>query len=99
MMIARIATFSPMTADIEVEARRNLLERFQPALQAQPGLVAGYWVVGEDGTWKSITIWESVEAMERGGAQANATPLLQGQDAAKIPSPERVELCIVITST
>ncbi len=95
MMIARIATFSPMTADLEAEARRNLLERLQPALQAQPGLVAGYWVVGENGTWKSITIWESVEAMERGGAQAKATPLLPGQDAAKIPSPERVELCIV----
>jgi len=25
-MIARIATFVPMTADIEIEARRNLLE-------------------------------------------------------------------------
>ena len=96
-MIARIATFSPMTADIEVEARRNLLERFQPALQAQPGLVAAYWVVGEDGTWKSITIWESVEGMERGGTQANATPLLPGQNAAKIPSPSRVELYEILT--
>ena len=46
-MIARIATFVPMTADIEIEARRNLLERFQPALQSQPGLVAAYWLVGK----------------------------------------------------
>jgi len=55
-MIARIATFAPMPAEIEAEARRNLLERFQPALRAQPGLVAGYWVVGEDHIWQSITI-------------------------------------------
>jgi len=45
-MIARIATFVPMTADIEIEARRNLLERFQPALQRQPDLVAAYWLDG-----------------------------------------------------
>jgi|GraSoiStandDraft_46_1057282.scaffolds.fasta_scaffold1948438_1 hypothetical protein len=96
-MIARIATFVPMTADIEIEARRNLLERFQPALQRQPDLVAAYWLVGEDRRWKSISLWESVEAMERGGAQANATPLLPGQDASKIPSPSRVEIYEVLT--
>jgi hypothetical protein len=96
-MIARIATFAPMSAEIEAEARRNLLERFQPALRAQTGLVAGYWVVGEDHIWQSITIWESVEAMERGGVQANATPLLPGQNASMIPSPSRVETCAVIT--
>jgi hypothetical protein len=96
-MIARIATFVPMTADIEIEARRNLLERFQPALQSQPGLVAAYWLVGEDRSWKSISMWESVEAMEHGGAQANATPLLQGQHASKIPSPSRVEIYEVLT--
>jgi hypothetical protein len=96
-MIARIATFAPMAAEIEVEAQRNLLGRFHPALQRQSGLVAGYWVVGEDRSWKSITIWESVEAMERGGAQANATPLLPGQDASKIPSPSRVEIYEVLT--
>jgi hypothetical protein len=96
-MIARIATFVPMTADIEIEARRNLLERFQSALQRQPDLVAAYWLVGEDRRWKSISLWESVEAMERGGAQANATPLLPGQDASKIPSPSRVEIYEVLT--
>ena len=96
-MIARLATFMPMPADIEVEAQRNLLERFQPALQRQPGLVAAYWLVGADGSWKSISLWESVEAMERGGAQANATPLLPGQDASKIPSPSSVEIYEVLT--
>ena len=96
-MIARIATFVPMTAGIEIEARRNLLERFQPALQRQTDLVAAYWLVGEDRRWKSISLWESVEAMERGGAQANATPLLPGQDASKIPSPSRVEIYEVLT--
>ena len=77
-MIARIATFAPMRAEIEVETRRNLLERFQLALQRQPGLVAGYWVVGEDRSWKSITIWESVEAMERGGGASQCHSIATG---------------------
>jgi hypothetical protein len=36
-------------------------------------------------------VWESEEAMRRGAARANATPLLPGQDATKIPSPDSVE--------
>jgi hypothetical protein len=39
----------------------------------------------------SISVWESQEAMVRGGAAANATPLLPGQDPEKIPAPARVE--------
>ena len=46
----------------------------------------------------SITVWESEAAAERGGAAANATPLLPGQDSAKIPSPDRVETLTVVTS-
>ncbi|MFL5758469.1 MAG: hypothetical protein ACJ789_01950 [Thermomicrobiales bacterium] len=36
--------------------------------------------------------------MQQAGAAANATPLLPGQDLAKIPFPERVETLNVVTS-
>ena len=41
-MIVRLATFASSTPDVRAEALRNLTERFQPALVAQPGFVAGY---------------------------------------------------------
>ena len=88
-MIARIATFPKLTPEIDAEVRRNVLERFMPALQAQEGFVAAYWVANEDGTWVSFTVWESKEAHEHGGQRANATPLLPGQDPTKILPPLR----------
>ena len=95
-MIVRVATFAPMTPEVEAEARRNMRERFKPALASQPGLIAAYWTSAKDGHWVSITTWESEEAMERGGATANATQLLPGQDPEKIPSPERMEVLTVM---
>lgn len=95
-MIVRLATFTPMTPEVAAEARRNLLERFKPALASQPGFLAGYWGEAADGQQVSITVWESEEALHRGGAAANATPLLPGQDPEKIPSPERTELFTLI---
>ena len=62
-MIVRLATFASPTPD--VGALRNLTERFQPALVAQPGFVAGYWAEAEDGRMVSITVWESEAAAER----------------------------------
>lgn len=91
-MIARIATFPQLPPEIEAEVRRNVRDRFMPALREQAGLVAGYWLRRDDGTWVSVTIWESEEAQQRGGAQANATPLLPGQDPAKIPAPTTMEM-------
>ncbi len=90
-MIARIATFSSLTPETAAESRRNLLERFLPALKAQEGFVGGYWLRAEDGRLLSITVWESEEALRRGGERANAVPLLPGQDPSKIPSPDLVE--------
>ena len=90
-MIARMGTFSSLTPEAAAESRRNLLERFLPALKAQEGFVGGYWLTATDGRHLSITVWESEEAMRRGAARANATPLLPGQDATKIPSPDSVE--------
>lgn len=90
-MIARIGTFSSRTPEAAAEAQRNLLERFRPALKAQEGFVGGYWLTAKDGRHLSITVWESEEAMRRGAERANATPLLPGQDPAKLPSPDIVE--------
>jgi heme-degrading monooxygenase HmoA len=97
-MIVRLATFASTTPDVRAEAIRNLRERFQPALIAQPGFIAGYWAEAEDGRLVSITVWESEAAAEQAGVAANATPLLPGQDPAKIPSPERVDTLRVISS-
>ena len=83
-MIVRLATFASPTPDVRAEALRNLTERFQPALVAQPGFVAGYWAEAEDGRLVPITVWESEAAAERGGAAANATPLLPGQDSGTV---------------
>jgi hypothetical protein len=96
-MIARIGTFAPMPPEVAAESQRNLSERFLPALRAQEGFIAGYWLSGAAGQQLSITLWESEEAMGRGGAQANATPLLPGQDPSKIPSPHTVEVFTVTT--
>ncbi len=98
-MIARIATFPQLTPEVAAEVRRNVLERFMPALRAQEGFVAGYWLAREDGTWVSFSVWENEEAQRRGGERANAMPLLPGQDPAKLPAPTTVELYPVIART
>ncbi len=90
-MIARVAVFPPLPPDVDAEVRRNVRERFLPALRAQDGFVDGYWLTREDGSWLSLTVWESEEAQRRGGAAANAMPLLPGQDPDKLPGPTTVE--------
>ena len=89
-MIARIATFPSLPPEIRAEVRRNVLDRFMPALRVQDGFVAGYWLADEDGTWISFSVWESEADLERAAQRANATPLLPGQDPNKIPSPATV---------
>jgi hypothetical protein len=95
-MIVRFASFAPMTEEEDAETRRNLFERFMAALKAQDGLVFGTRAIAEDGTWRSITGWESEEAMRAGAERANASPLLPGQDASMIPSPARTEIFEVV---
>jgi len=90
-MIARVGTFDSLSAEAAAESRRNLLERFLPALKAQAGFVLGVWLQGDDGKLVSITVWESEEALMTGAQQANAAPLLPGQDPTNIPSPDAVE--------
>jgi heme-degrading monooxygenase HmoA len=95
-MIARIGLFRDLAPEAVAESRRNLVERFRPALMAQEGFVAGHWLVGADGTRLSVTVWASDAALRTGGARANATPLLAGQDPARIPSADVVELYEVV---
>jgi hypothetical protein len=95
-MIARIGTFQPLPPDVAAASRQNLLERFLPALQAQPGFVAGLWLEAADGRQLSITVWDSEEALRQGAARANAVPLLPGQDPAKLPSADTVETFQVV---
>jgi hypothetical protein len=95
-MIARIATFPSLPPEISAEVRRNVLDRFMPAIRVQDGFVAGYWLADEDGTWISFSVWESEADMERAGQRANATPLLPGQDPNKIPSPATVHIFPVV---
>ncbi len=94
-MIARIGTFRGLGPAERAASEDNLRRRFLPALRAQPGFVAGYWLAGADGTLRSITIWQSEEAMRLGAERANAVPLLPGQDPAAIPSPSEVETFLV----
>lgn len=98
-MIALLSRFAALTPEIEADVRRNLQERFLPALQRQPGFISGYWGKGDDGNPVGITIWESREAAETGSRAANATPLLPGQDPAKLPSPVRTELVEIVHHT
>ena len=97
-MIARIATFPTLPPEISAEVRRNVVERFMPAIRGEKGFVAGYWLANEDGTWISFSVWESEADMERAGQRANATPLLPGQDPDKIPSPVSVQTFPVVAS-
>jgi hypothetical protein len=90
-MIARVGTFERLSAEAAAESRRNLLERFRPALRAQPGFVVGLWLEDEEGKSLSITVWESADAMATAAQRANATPLLPGQIPEKIPAPDVVE--------
>lgn len=94
-MIARVAYFEGMTEDQQRAARDNVNRRFMAAITSQPGLTALFHLEQSNGDRVSISIWESRQAMEQGGARANATPLLPGQRAEDIPSAGRVEICQV----
>jgi quinol monooxygenase YgiN len=94
-MVIRIGLFGPLSPEEATASRRNLLERFLPALKSQSGFVAGYWGESPDGRWISISVWENEQAMEQGAAHANTTPLLPEQNRTQIVSPQTVELFAV----
>jgi heme-degrading monooxygenase HmoA len=90
-MIARVARFDPMSAEVEAAMLDNVRVRFRAAVQAQPGFEGAYWGRAEDGGWVSISLWASQEAVNRGGLAANAVPLLSHQRSELIPSPASVD--------
>jgi hypothetical protein len=95
-MILRVAWFDPMAPEVEAEMLNNLRVRFRAALQAQPGYVSAYWGRAANGSWISASLWESRDAVEEAGNRANAVPLVPGQRAELIPSPNSVEVYEVI---
>lgn len=91
-MIARIAFFDHLSPELAATSEDNLRRRFLPAIASQPGYVSGLWCKDPEGNALSISVWESEEALRDGGARANATPLLPGQQADQIASPDRVQI-------
>ena len=94
-MIARIHYFDGLTEEQKRFQEDNTRRRFKAALTSQPGLVALFYLEKPNGDRVGFSIWESQQAMEEGGARANATPLLPGQRGEDIPSPTRMEVCAV----
>jgi hypothetical protein len=84
-VVVRISHTPAVPSEFRGKFRQNFLERFLPALKRQPGLVAGFWAEGQDGSTRSITVWASPEMMEAGGTAASATPLLPGFTPQDIP--------------
>ena len=95
-MIARIGYFEGLTPEQEAESERNLRERFKPAISSQEGFIAAYWLRQSGGRIISFSIWESEDHLRAGGTRANAVPLLPGQTAELIPSPDRAEIWEVV---
>jgi heme-degrading monooxygenase HmoA len=95
-VIARVGRFLNLTEDEAARRRANLLERWLPALERQEGFVYGFWLENGDREWLSITVWESEEALAAGAKNAGRVPLLHGQSAELIQSPDSVERFDVI---
>ncbi|GAB4433033.1 MAG: hypothetical protein OHK0015_21320 [Chloroflexi bacterium OHK40] len=72
-------------------SRHNPFERFLPALRNQPGFVAGSWGKAPDGRAVSITVRESEDALPQSTMNANAVPLLPGQEPALIAAPSSMD--------
>ena len=90
-MIVRVARFDPMPPEVEAAMLDNTRVRFRAALQAQMAWKTSTGRGGEDGTWLSISFWESLQASDRAGREANAVPLLPHQQSELIPSPSSVD--------
>jgi len=89
-MIVRVAYFDHLSKDLASSSEDNLRRRFLPAIASQPGYVSGIWCKDSEGNALSITVWENADALREGGARANATPLLPGQQSDQIAGPDRV---------
>jgi len=95
-VIARFGYFEGLTEQQKKAQEDNARRRFKAALSSQPGILAVFFMEASNGDRMSISIWESKQAMEAGGAKANATPLLPGQRGEDIPDASRVEFWEVL---
>jgi heme-degrading monooxygenase HmoA len=89
-MIARIAYFDNVTPEQRAARGVYFREQFLPALTAQDGYLAGYFlhqVQGERLQLVSFTVWQSEEHLRLGEQQALAAAPLPGGMAY----PDRVE--------
>ncbi|MDQ2942415.1 MAG: hypothetical protein M3R21_01940 [Candidatus Dormibacteraeota bacterium] len=91
-MIARVAYFEGLTDEQKQAQEDNARRRFRAAITSQPGIVALFYLERPNGDRVSLSIWESEQLMQEGGARANSVPLLPGQRGEDIPSPSRVEV-------
>ena len=91
-MIARLGYFEGLTDEQKTAQEDNAKRRFKAAITSQPGLTLVFFLERSNGDRMSVSIWESQQAMEEGGARAHATPLLPGQRGEDIPSAIRVEI-------
>ena len=84
-MIARIATFPTLPPDISAEVRRNVLERFMPALRAQEcvyGASAAFDAVG-----KATALSQRLD--QRLALECSFEQLLAPAQMARPPLPQR----------
>ncbi|HEX2682257.1 MAG TPA: antibiotic biosynthesis monooxygenase [Candidatus Dormibacteraeota bacterium] len=95
-MIARIAYSDPVDAETAATQKENFVQRFKPVLAKQPGLLGGFWLEDETGRHVSLTFWESKQAMEEGGRDASATPLIEGMRQEQLPKHTSIDVFEVI---
>ena len=89
-MIVRIARFAPMTPEVEAEARRNLVERFKPALSTQPGFITAYWTTTDDGRWVSAPRGRAWRRWRRAGRRQTRCRCCRGKTPTRSRRPSRL---------
>lgn len=95
--VVRIGLIRDLTPQQVAAGEHNVLARVIPTVQAQPGFLLGIWAstVPADGGL-SFTVMTDAERAAAAGLAVNAAPLLPGQLAEAIASPNAVitgELC------
>src|SRR5258708_39715045 len=91
-MVARVGYFEGLTDQQKATQEDNARRRFKAAITSQPGILALFYLERPNGDRVSFSVCESQQAMEEGGARANAAHLLPGQRAEDIPDPNRGEI-------
>jgi len=91
-MIARVARFRFPSLRHREEAERNGSDRVGPSLASQPGFQAIYYGRIAELQALSISLFDDRETADAAAVTMNAMPLLPGQVAEMLPTPEGVAL-------